>query len=115
MCSLWGRRWQFLSDVADGFSAAPEPGPGRRWAFGVVLASVPLGLGVLSLYYAIAYSKTADWFAFALALLSAGASLHFHYFWASRRWSRGFGRLATRVSLVVLGASVVYLFVHGLL
>ena len=114
MCSLLSRRGEFLWDLWDRLGEGPAAGPGKRWFFGVVLAAAPVGIGVLTLYYAMAYSKAADWFAFALAILSAGTALHFYYFWASRPSSRSFGIAATRVSLLVLVASIAYLMVTGL-
>jgi len=108
MCGLHDARGDLLWRMSDSFGQGPEPGPGKRWFFGIVLAAVPVGVGLLTLYYAIAYSKTADWFAFGLSILSAGTALHFHYFWAARPSAHTLRHVGTRVSLAVLVASLVF-------
>lgn len=115
MCSLWGWRWGFLSDAADRFAEGPDVSRGRSVAFGVGCAVIPLGIGALTLYYVVAYSKGWDWAAFAAMFLALGASLHFYYMWATTRRFHVAGMFLTRLSLVVLVVSLIYLAIERLL
>ena len=115
MCSLWGRRWELLSDLSERFAEGPAPGKGRSVFYGLVCAIPLAALGGLVLYYAIAYGKDWDWVVFAVPFLSTGLSLHFYYIWAPSRRFRAFGMVASRLSLLVLVLSIVCLMIHGLL
>lgn len=113
MRSLW--HWGFLADAADRFGDGPDVGKGRSVAFGVGCAAVPLAVGGFVLYYVLAYSKGWDWAAFAAAFLALGASLHFHYMWATTRRFYAVGMLLTRLSLAILAVSLICLALERLL
>ena len=104
-------------ELADHFSATPEPTFWSKWFGGIIL---PIFLGIYALRCCI--SQCAVWVGdgssldlcgepavfFGLTWLSGALFLHFHYFWTTLRHLWVFTNLGKTISLLCLIASFWY-------
>lgn len=94
--SIWNRNpYEATANTIESLSDAPSGGPLKMWLAGVGVALIPIGYGLHCLLTGHAvlpgqkgsnldtHGRTAV--ALAIAYLSIGAFLHFHYFWGLHR------------------------------
>ena len=90
--SLWTRNpYQSTTETAESLAYSPVGGRLKIWLAGVVCALIPIGYGVYCLRTGRAWfpgqhgsgmeTHGSAAVALAIAYISIGAFLHFHYFW----------------------------------
>jgi hypothetical protein len=106
------------TDAAESLAHAPAGGQLKMWLVGVGLALIPIGYGIHCLLTGHAvlpgrhgsrldtYGSTAT--ALALAYISLGAFLHFHYFWGLHAHLFVVSQLLKLLSVMVFLASLGY-------
>lgn len=117
--SIWTRKThRSVSDDAEDLAYGPSGGRTKQWIAGVFLASLPVSYGIFCIWrgYATLFGHrgvdqklvgTAG-ISLAIAYISIGAFLHFHYFWglSDRLWS--FSQALKFASLLVFLPSFFY-------
>ena len=117
--SIWTRKThQTDLDFAENLAYGPSGGPVKQWVAGVILASIPAVYGIYCIQrgYTTLFGRGGSseklvgpaglWL--AVAYISLGAVLHFHYFWglADRLWR--FSLPLKVVSLLVFLSALIY-------
>lgn len=104
--------------LSEDLAYGPSGGRSKQWIAGVLLASLPMVYGILCLqrgHTALFGSRGTDQtlvgsagISLAIAYISAGAFLHFHYFWglSDRLWR--FSQALKVASLLVFLPSFFY-------
>ena len=112
-------------DDAEDLGSEPSGGPFKMWLLGVGLALIPLGYGVRCLFTGHAhffgrYSSGLDLSgpagtALAIAYISVGAFVHFHYFWGLHPRLLGLSPLLKLLALLVFLVSFGCAIYQGLM
>jgi hypothetical protein len=124
--SIWTRKTHrtFLDD-ADDLAYVPSGGPMKRWIAGFIIASLPIIYGIHCIQRgdATLFGSRGNTLklvgdaglSLAIAYISIGGFLHFHYFWrlSDRLWR--FSQALKVLSLIVFLLSFLYALYLALL
>lgn len=115
----WFYLWHRIPEAAEEFSS---PGSGRSWIVGLVIPALLIAYSARALAndsFTI-YGRGGSWVveggaaaSFAVALIAAGAALHFHGIWGGTKWLWQYAELGKLLSAIVLVVSLgrgIYLF-----
>ncbi len=118
--------FRFRGSGSDAYDLAspPDVGPVKRWIYGVVLAAVPVGVGIYCLIVGRAWLfgrggvlvlHGAAAVAAAIAYIGAGALLHLHFFCAGQRKLWRAARIGKPIAALMLVGGLVWALLEVLI
>ena len=114
------RHLRGLLSAGSSLGGEPTGGPFKMWFWGVAVALIPLGYGVVCLFTGrasiigrggeSAVFRGAEAVALAIGYISVGAFLHFRYFWGLHERLRDRYQVFIMLSILGIVGSCLYTF-----